>query len=247
MKHSWREKLDEKGLKIVELSASLGRIRPPANTSLEEIKRWTREQNVVLGAYPELEQNRKVKLDPKFIPLFLRAHPDVELNEQEMQHLFEKEEMPLLRAEELELTARITLELEADQTKRIEAYEAVASLIVLLRQLFSGGLKRQLGTTTPSRFKLLWALGQNLKWVAEILRGNFIEPPGRVNVELANLADAILEHQKEPMTQVELYEALKAAGAELPHDPEAFRLWLHRARKQALVKNFRSRQTDLQS
>jgi hypothetical protein len=32
------------------------------------------------------------------------------------------------------------------------------------------------------------------------------------------------------LTQVELYAALKAAGAELPRDPEAFWLWLHRAK-----------------
>ncbi len=71
--------------------------------------------------------------------------------------------------------------------------------------------------------------------------------PGRVNVELAGLVDAIMKYQKEPLTQVELYDALKAAGAELPEDPEAFRLWLHRARKQGLVKNFRSSRTDADS
>jgi len=38
-----------------------------------------------------------------------------------------------------------------------------------------------------------------------------------------------------PVPQVELYAALQAARAELPRDPEAFRLWLHRARKQGLV------------
>ena len=37
--------------------------------------------------------------------------------------------------------------------------------------------------------------------------------------------------------------ALAAAGAELPEDPEAFRLWLHRARKQGLVTKFRTRRS----
>ena len=62
------------------------------------------------------------------------------------------------------------------------------------------------------------------------------KPPGRLNVELASLTNAILAYQKKPLTQVELYAALQAAGAELPRDPEAFRLWLHRARKQDLVE-----------
>ena len=76
-----------------------------------------------------------------------------------------------------------------------------------------------------------------------MLRGSVRKPPGKLNVELAGLGDAILEHQKEPLTQVELYEALKAAGAEVPEDPEAFRLWLHRARKQGLVRKLRSSRT----
>jgi hypothetical protein len=110
--------------------------------------------------------------------------------------------------------------------------------------LFSGGFKKQLGTKKPTLFKMFTAVAQNLEWLGTALRGKLKEPPGRVNVELAGLADAILQHQKQPLTQVELYDALKAAGAELPEDPEAFRLWLHRARKDGLVKNFRSSRTD---
>jgi hypothetical protein len=61
----------------------------------------------------------------------------------------------------------------------------------------------------------------------------------RLNIELASLANAILAYQKKPLTQVELYAALQAAGAELPRDPEAFRLRLHRAKKQGLVTKLR--------
>jgi len=45
-------------------------------------------------------------------------------------------------------------------------------------------------------------------------------------------------------SQVELYAALQAAGAELPRDPEAFRLWLHRARKQGLVTKFHAQRSE---
>jgi len=240
MKHSWREKLDNKGLKLIEVSAKLRRVRPPANFGYAEITRWLKEQRAVWSAYPDLEQKRKAKLDPKFIALYLRAHPDIELNEREMQHLFDNEELHWLRAEELELAQRITLALESDQNKRIEAYETLASAIVWLRQMLSDGLKKQLGTKTPERTEFLHAIAQNLEWLGGALRGNMSEPPGRVNVELASLVDAILKHQKEPLTQMELYDALEAAGADLPEDPEAFRLWLHRAIKQGLVKGSRS-------
>jgi len=51
------------------------------------------------------------------------------------------------------------------------------------------------------------------------------KPPGRLNVELASLANAILADQKKTLTQVELYAALQAVGADVPKDLEAFRLW----------------------
>jgi len=204
---------------------------------VDEIMRWVTEQKAVLSAYPEIEKKRKVKqLDSKFIPLYLRTHPKIELNEREFQFLLENEEFNLLRAEKLEITERIALALEADETKRMATYEAVADFIVMLRYFFSGGLKKQLGTKTPRPFEVVWAIAQNLEWAADMLRGTVSEPPGRFNVDLANLTNNILEHQTKTLTQMELYDALAAAGATLPENPEAFRLWLHRARKQGLVK-----------
>lgn len=240
MKRSWQEKLDERGLKFVEMAAKLKRIRPPATL---DMSRWIKEQKDVFSSAPDLEPKRKVKLDPEFVRLLRQSNPDIELNDEEMLRLFEDEEFPLLRAEELELHQRITLALEADQKMRFEAYGAVASAIILIRRMFSGGLKKQLGTKTRSFFQLLTAIAQNLEWMGGALRGDLKEPPGRVNIELASLADEILEHQKEPLTHLELYAALSAAGAELPEDPEAFRLWLHRARKEGLVKKYRSTRT----
>ena len=172
-----------------------------------------------------------------------RAKPEIALQEHQLRLLFEKFELPVALADELELAQRFALALEADQSKRIVAYLTVARVIIHLRQMFSGALEKQLGTKAPNREKLLAAVAQNLQWVADMLRGSIRKPPGKLNVELAGLADKILEHQTKPLTQVELYEALKAAGAELPEDPEAFRLWLHRARKQGLVKKFRSSRT----
>ena len=138
------------------------------------------------------------------------------------------------------MTQGIALALEADPNRRMQTYEAIACGLVWLPRVFAGGLTKQLGTKTPQRYELWWAIAQSLEWAGEMLRGNMTPSPGRFNVERANLVNALLEHQKEPLTQMELYEALKAAEAELPEDPEAFRLWLHRARKQGLVKRFRS-------
>jgi hypothetical protein len=205
-----------------------------------EITRWLSEQKTIWSAYPELDKKRKAKLTPEFLRLYLPAHPEIELNQQELQVLFEHEEFDVLRAEELEWAQRIALALEADPSKRMTAYEALACAIVWVPQIFSGGMKKQLGTKIPSPSEFFLALAQNLEWAASMLRGHITESPGRVNVELAGLADTILEHQKEPLTQVELYQALKAAGANVPEDPEAFRLWLHRARKQGLVTKFRA-------
>lgn len=242
MKHSWEEKLSQQGLQFVELSAKLRRIRHPSTLEQSEVKRWVKEQKAVLSARPDLVAKRKVNLDAKFVRALLRANPDYELNEEEMMWMFEHEEFPVLRAEELELHQRIFLDLEDDQNKRFIAYGAVASGTTLLRRLFSGAFKKQIGTRKPTLFKVVTALAQNLEWLGNALRGkgNLKDPPGRVPVELAGLVDEILKHQKDPLTPMEVYEALKAAGWKVPEDPEAFRLWLFRARKDGLVKNFRS-------
>jgi hypothetical protein len=245
MKHSWEEKLDEKGLKFVELSARLHKIKPPSNLGPSESRRWIKEQVDVFSCYPELDPKRKVNLDPEFVRLLQRTHPDCELTEGETIALFEREEFPLLRADELEMHQRIFLALESNQNRRFKLYGALASAIVLLRMLFSGGLlKRQLGAKTPSPFEFRKAMAQNFEWFGNSLRGELKEPPGRVNVARAGLVNKLLEHQKEPLTQVELYDALKAAGADLPDDSEAFRLWLHRARKDGLVNDSRTCQED---
>ena len=244
MKHSWEEKLDEQGLKFVEVSAKLRRIRQPSSLEQSQMRRWVKEQKAVLSSYPELEEKRKVNLNPEFICFLTRTNPDIELNEEEWLGMFERKEFPVLRAEELEMHQRIFLYLESSQNRRFKIYGAIASAIVLVRHIFSGGLKRQLGTKRPNLFKMSTACAQNLEWFGATLRGNLKPPPGRVPVDLANLVEEMLKHQKEPLTQLELYESAKAAGADVPEDPEAFRLWLHRARKQGLVRNFRSSQMD---
>ncbi len=236
MTHSWIEKLEEKGLAFIEAAAKAKQIRPMAGFNADEIGRRLKEFREVFSAYPELEEKRKAKLDPEFVQLYLRATQGVEFGEKRTRFFLKNEEVPVLRAEELEWTERIAELLEADQNARIRVYEAIACAIVWLPQIFAGGLKKQLGTKTPTMPELFVAIAQNLEWAADMLRGNVSEPPGRFNVKPADLVNEILKYQKEPLTQTELYEAVKAAGAEVPDDPEAFRLWLHRAKKHGVVR-----------
>jgi len=242
MKHSWEDKLDEQGRQIVDMAAKLNRIRLPATLDPLEWHRWMGDQKGVYSSHPDMGKKRKVTLEPTFVRLLLRMHPDIELSETETQKLFEREEFPLLRADELELHQRLFLALESDENRRFEVYAAAASAIVLFRHLFGGVLTRQIGTKKLSMLGIFGLFAQNLKWLAGALRGKVRKPPGGEYADLAPLIDALLEHQKEPLTQVEIYEAVKASGAVVPNDPDAFRLWLHRARKKGLVKNYRSSQ-----
>jgi hypothetical protein len=240
MSHSWKEKLDEKGLKYVEFSAKLHKIGPLSNLSPAEGERWIKEQRSVYSAYPELDPKRRVNLDPEFVRLLQRTHPEIEASEEETIAVFEKAEFPLFRADELEWHQRIFLAFESSQDRRFKVYGALAFVIVLFREFFSEAWKRCFGAKTPNQFQVLRASAQNFEWFGSALRGDFREPPGRVNVALAGLVNTLMEHQKQPLTQVELYYALKAAGAELPEDPEAFRKWLHRARQDGLVNASRT-------
>jgi hypothetical protein len=240
MKHSWKDKIDDQGLELVEMVRQFSQIQLPAAFNKAEMEGWVKKQKEIYSAHPNLELKRKVKLEPQFVRLLVRMHPEIELNEQEMMVLFEHEEFGSLRADELETHQRIFKFMESDPDRRFEVYAAAASAIVLFRRLFRPLLDRQLRQIMRNPFGLFGLIAQNLEWLASGLRGKMRNPPGRENTELAALIDAILKHQKEPLTQVELYEAVKASGADLPEDPEAFRLWLHRARKEGLVKNYRS-------
>lgn len=238
MKHSWEEKIDERGLRFIELAAKLRRVKQPTSLNADEVRRWVQDEKAVLSSSPDVDdfgEKRKVDLDPKFIELLLKTDPEWELSQKEMEQMFEEQELPLLRAEHLEMQQRIALLLEADQALRLQAYAAVAYAIVFFRRMFSSTLKRQFGTKKVGLLKMARAIAQHLTWIGDIFRGEIRPEPGRVNVELASLVDEILRFQKEPLTQLEVYEAVKAAGAAVPGDPEAFRLWLYRARKDGLV------------
>jgi hypothetical protein len=160
-------------------------------------------QNAILSSYTDdLEPTRTLKLNAKFLRLYHRANTG--LNEQELRLLLEQHRIPVSLADQMELAERIALALEADPNLRIEFYVALAEGILLLRRLFSGVMKKQFGTKVPQRKELLAALAQNLEWIAGGLRGDLGKPPGRLNVELASLANAILAYQKQTPTQVKL-------------------------------------------
>jgi len=176
MTHSWKEKLDDAGVRFVEASAKARQVKPPASLDFNGIGRWLQEQRTVWSAYPELDEKRKAQLAPEFVRLYVRTHPEIELNAEEMQGLFDREEFPVPRAEELEWTQRIALTLEADPNMRMQAYEAVGSAIVWLQRMFAGGLKKQLGTKTPTSVSGLFeALAPNL----ESLKPALTLAPGR--------------------------------------------------------------------
>jgi hypothetical protein len=236
MKHSWKDKLDDQGLEMVEIARKLSQIKVPTTLDMAELRRWIERQKEVYSSHSDFDQKRKVKFELGFVRAFLRTSNETELDAARMMALLQREEFSSQRADELELHQRIFMFLESDQAIRFQVCEVVASGIVMFRQLFGPLLKMQFA----AKINLRGFLAQNLEWIAGSLRGQVKKPPGRKNVDFAALVDAILEHQKEPLTQLELYEAVKASGAEVPVDPEAFRLWLHRARKQGLVKNYRS-------
>lgn len=78
--------------------------------------------------------------------------------------------------------------------------------IVFFRRVCSSTVMKQFGTKKLGWFwlKMLSAMAQHANWIGDAVRGEVRPEPGRVNVELANLIDAILRFQTEPLTQLEI-------------------------------------------
>ena len=223
---------------MVEIAKKLSQVKVPATLDMAELRRWIEEQKEVYVSHTDSEPKRNVKFELEFVRFLLRMDNKFELDPAKMMVLLQREEFPSLRADELEMHQRIFMFLESNRDIRFLLYGFVALGIVMAQRLFGPLVKMQFAT---GKFNMRNFLAQNLEWIAASLRGKVKKPPtGRKNIDLAALTDTILEHQKKRLTQPEIYEAVKATGAEVPPDPEAFRLWLHRARTQGLVKNYRS-------
>jgi hypothetical protein len=109
------------------------------------------------SAYSELDPKRKVNLDPDFVRVLQRTHPEIEASEEETIAVFEKADFPLFRADELEMHQRIFLAFESSQDRRFKVYGALAFGIVLFREFLSEAWKRYFGTKTPNQFQVLRA------------------------------------------------------------------------------------------
>src|SRR5579859_5408057 len=105
MKHSWQEKLDERGLRFIDACARLRRIPPPPSTlDVRAWHGWIKQQNAILASYTDdLEPTRTLKLSAKFLRLYHRANPLTGLNEQELRLLFEQRGLPVSLADKMEL------------------------------------------------------------------------------------------------------------------------------------------------
>ena len=73
-----------------------------------------------------------------------------------------------------------------------------------------------------------------LEFGAELLRGRWNPPKGRINSELVHLVNRIQQYAFEPLTPSEMHKAVTHAGLSMPDD-DTWRVWLHKARKKKLV------------
>jgi len=237
MKREWKKKLDIEGLQLVEAHARLQRLGPPPLTNRQDFVKWVTQNKQIQNSYPELHNHRRIKVTPEFVEFYLLGDPESaqQVSRDELASLFTEEEWPAPIADALEIAEKLWMTFEGDPKERAGAYVAIGAWISTIGPMINDMKERQFGKASTDARQYFIAMAQVLEWFGSALRGRAEVPRGRVNIELAKLVNAILSHEKERLTQVELYEALKEAGAEIPSDPEVFRVWLHRARKSGLV------------
>ena len=206
MKRSWRDKLDPDGVKLLDDYRKLDAI-----WRRDEFDQWV--QAVALPreevGLPNLCPNRL--LLTKFMRELGEMLPEIWQALVEMKMDLPDPDSPNPLAEVWTFRWR------------------VRRLIEILRRMEFGN-----APLDGEKRKLLAARFFGL--CEQICRGWLVPPRGTQNLERADLVNFIRAHQRERLTWEELLEALRAAGAAVPEDPERLRVWVWRAEKKGLVR-----------
>lgn len=137
-------------------------------------------------------------------------------------------------AEILKVAQTCTSLFEREATHRLHFYFVIGLAYRLGYPFFSRFRFEKFGNQPLDLDKASELLAGAFEFSAKFLRGKWMPPKGRVDVELVRVVNFIQQHCIRRMSQSELREAVVHAGIQVP-DEETWKVWLHRARKKKLV------------
>ncbi len=229
---SWRDKLDPEGLAFLDAHRVARSAYRVPDGQIRDLGAWLRDLGTVVKDFPEppdFGDARTITLDKDFIEL-------LKLAEMPLAHSLKEgdnEVVPGL-ADMLEGAQTCAALLERGPQARLQIYLVIGFGYRLLRPLWEHSRFEQFGKDPLDQEKLSKLIALGLETAAKLLRGQWKPPKGRIDGELVGLVNVIQWCSSAPLTPKEMHEAVSHAGISVP-DGDAWKVWLHRARKRKLV------------
>ena len=233
----WQDKLDRIALAALNAHKQTRGVLNIPGGDLKDVIRWFQEHRSDIEAahakFPRRENNalpKTVKLSKDFVKFVESA----KLFEGFHLESGENENIPFF-AELLGNTQKIFQIFEKKRADRALIYFNLALIYTVVRPLVEDFRNKQFGPEPLDWEKKRILAAMCLEFVTGLLRGRVESPKGRINLELIKYINLLQEHQTEPLTDRDLWDALAHAGFDVPAVEHSWSVFLNRARKRGLV------------
>lgn len=154
-----------------------------------------------------------------------------------------KNETEAFMAELLRIAQKLSRFFEKNPESRALVYFSLPLAYMLLRPLVDDLRNRHFGSGPLDERKTRLLAAMCLEMTANLLRGRLIRRKGRSNRELIHILNLVQEHQKEPLTDRDLQDAVSYAGIAVPTEKHSWSVWLGRARKEGFIGKAKKKPT----
>jgi hypothetical protein len=228
---AWKEKLDDTGLRFLEAWREAHEAMPCAPANLKDLLTRGNPASEVFSRYPDLGEKRRVNITPEFLRLLESsgALPGLKGKLMEGENV-----LPPRLGAIFEWMQTIDL-LISDPKARFVLLFWVSCVGVCTIDSLKGLQTMAYGQERLDMKKMKALAAQFFEVVANLFRGRYEFPKGRVDTDLMQLVNFLQAHQKEPLTAEDLRGALAYAGITVP-EGDTWRVRLWRAKKKGLIK-----------
>ena len=206
----WKDKLDPEGLVYLNAYRIAQQDVGPAPTLVKDLMPWLERITLAAASLPEdacASELRTVMLDKKFVDF-------LEIEGSPFAGSFTEGEnmVPPGYAEILRVFQPCVLEFESDPNKRLMGYFFAGFMFRLICPMMERLRFDRFGNEPMDFDKTRILAAMAMEFGANVLRGHWKPPKGKIDGELVDLVNRIPKYTLTPMSPSELWHAVTYAG-----------------------------------